>query len=1108
MREKGVNQLSNKWMTDGLRLASSTVLPSFILSLHYQMGIIRRQVSEVKRKCQKSSASVRSQVQVSEVNRKCQKSSAVRSQAQVSEVKRKCQKSSASCSDGNHCPLPLLMSSLLTSRHPLVCSLLVIYCWLRHRMTPHYFLVCGGGSKSLAADLVNPLESYIRGVLDQGICICLVWYSRSPNKMFLGRSQSQDQQQSSAFELWDSILNGTILKRFQDSYFVFDALKILYEDDVDRTYKIELLIVLEEYGHHGIDSESVDQVITSLLDIFHQLRWAEENQPVCCQAIITAISLLLQMDQLNTEVGKIVVSDLVTIAAMYTSQPETKRLQACACQCLIQIEDFSPGFLFSQKEAFLKLVQQERSDIIQDCVLLLSKVMENYVILINTNTAPTELVSGKQIMQQVLHNFTVDPMELRQIVFSVMEMIPLLTPFAVYRVTQSLSRLVQHVPEISPTIFKPMILQHMATIDCTMLHRILQIQREFEGEVLTSSEESQLLDHFTIFVNHPCIVPAIRLLGLQWMQHYKQSTATSSSLPNRIKERHSMKFFPSVFDPVECHVMKVKMNSLLYESKDMDAGVESAVLIGSLGYLHKLVWHTGRGKTAIALFRALFRIYERHHSSFISKDIQRLIQELISEFPQFIPHALDFIECLRSNTPDSSVYVEILSRFHQQIMIATEEQIAFCYDFYLQALNRAASEKAISPVPTLKFLHYLCEHASSIADSSWQLGHAVLSVCRNLLICHGTNFLYTEMGDLLYFIMTTYHDVDVQDKAKFYYALLTGASDHKIKSILADTTYGAHTMHQAISTILMADTKQECLAQIRRLDSCMFTWKRSALSSMILPPAGKQRNTTVEKDFNKQGDIQSEEDDINKGDASSDGEKGSIESYLKHLEELETKIEAKLAIKLKPDTDFKKVYAVSIRITVGLDFKSVKDINLPCLDQSEDVNIVVDLIPINPVPATFACSATFCCDRKLTFSCDLPPFNISLPEFFLPLPWNHGKALSKMDFFNSLWNWIVTDAGHGIESVKILPITQTQFNQAAKMKLQQYQINKETGIDLQGTMYGIFLPPKYHLLLKCRLNDMNEIAVSIATDFSTILLHVDKFLESIVTCTSDPGNKT
>ena len=40
--------------------------------------------------------------------------------------------------------------------------------------------------------------------------------------------------------------------------------------------------------------------------------------------------------------------------------------------------------------------------------------------------------------------------------------------------------------------------------------------------------------------------------------------------------------------------------------------------------------------------------------------------------------------------------------------------------------------------------------------------------------------LFLEIGELLYFIMIHYTDVDVQDKARFYYSLLTGASDTKV----------------------------------------------------------------------------------------------------------------------------------------------------------------------------------------------------------------------------------------------------------------------------------------------------------------------------------------
>ena len=38
----------------------------------------------------------------------------------------------------------------------------------------------------------------------------------------------------------------------------------------------------------------------------------------------------------------------------------------------------------------------------------------------------------------------------------------------------------------------------------------------------------------------------------------------------------------------------------------------------------------------------------------------------------------------------------------------------------------------------------------------------------------------SDLGDLLYYMMTEYQDIDVQDKARFYYALLTGAADKKV----------------------------------------------------------------------------------------------------------------------------------------------------------------------------------------------------------------------------------------------------------------------------------------------------------------------------------------
>ena len=49
--------------------------------------------------------------------------------------------------------------------------------------------------------------------------------------------------------------------------------------------------------------------------------------------------------------------------------------------------------------------------------------------------------------------------------------------------------------------------------------------------------------------------------------------------------------------------------------------------------------------------------------------------------------------------------------------------------------------------------------------------------------------LFTDIGDLLYYIMTEYGDIDVQDKARFYYALMTGAADKKVHNAPIDFSF-------------------------------------------------------------------------------------------------------------------------------------------------------------------------------------------------------------------------------------------------------------------------------------------------------------------------------
>lgn len=47
---------------------------------------------------------------------------------------------------------------------------------------------------------------------------------------------------------------------------------------------------------------------------------------------------------------------------------------------------------------------------------------------------------------------------------------------------------------------------------------------------------------------------------------------------------------------------------------------------------------------------------------------------------------------------------------------------------------------------TVRFLSYLAENSLSVDEGSWKLGIAILSVCQNILVCHGTRDLYVGKG--------------------------------------------------------------------------------------------------------------------------------------------------------------------------------------------------------------------------------------------------------------------------------------------------------------------------------------------------------------------------
>ncbi|XP_062577732.1 AP-5 complex subunit beta-1-like [Saccostrea cucullata] len=848
------------------------------------------------------------------------------------------------------------------------------------------------------------------------------------------------------------ISSGAYDKIFTDSYFIFDLIKLLYNESVDEKIKLELLLLIEEFSQHsGVHTSNVDQIVQSLLDVCHQLTKRGREISVSSQILTLLTTILILYDQLDTEVCQSTVQTLLATISNGVNVTESRPLRSTACQCLIQLEDSRPGLLWKEKDSLIKLMRQERTSVYEDYVMLVTQMLQHGFS--STNVIGTKSSDVDRVVP-------LDPAESRQIVSQIMDNVSLFTQGGLWHTVLDLVNIVQNYHEISATIFKPMMLHYMSTFDTALLHLVVFIQSEFEKEVLTDIEEKQLQNRILAGLNHPSLTPAQRLFYCHWIESLSHVSLENSEECVGIQDNQQLVFFPSVFDPIDCQLAKLGLLNFCFPSLiKEDNGQAAAMLLAGVGYLHKMVWHTGSQRAARALFRALFSMYRRHCSKSFSQDINRFLRGLISGFPFFIPLALDFIESLREMTPDSPVYLEILRLLHHQVISTPQQQAAqYCY-FYLQVLKRASLQPEIPPQGTVRFLTYLAENSLSVDEGSWRLGIAILSVCQNILVCHGTRDLYVDIGDLLFYMMTHYKDTDVKDKARFYYMLITSCTDEKICMIIQPTTDSQFFHHEAISNLL-PNNKARGHSYVKELDKSIFHLEKLKVQPETFPD-------TDDKDSDNESNC-------------------DLKAYYNTLRKNKTVLKTVHRISLIEGPA--EVLAMCIYYEDDSSYHPLKEVRFPRMTKQVEYEFDLDITPIVPLSTKIVTRCEFV-DRDQTFRCRLTDTAVAIEDLFIPLPLEITSPTDKDKDFQTLWDWLAEDSKQDgstcLESVITVQKSLLEFTSSVKPCLRACQISAGAGI----VKYGVFLPPTYHLLMRVT-PQRDYVVLRLITDFYQSLLYI------------------
>ncbi|XP_046350561.1 AP-5 complex subunit beta-1-like [Haliotis rufescens] len=855
------------------------------------------------------------------------------------------------------------------------------------------------------------------------------------------------------------VAQGTTEKLIEDENFVFQMLKLMVEDAVDIGIKTEFLRVLEDCGGDVLDAKSIDEVASNLFGIFRQYESRDDSTNFLTQLLITVTTLLVSSENIPTDPAASLIEILWSIAAR-VNDVGNRRLRAVACQCMVQLELTSPGVMWRWRDRLVQAVKQDRSDVCQDYVTLLTTVLYHVAGDIGVPESPITPDTSQRASMERMVSVSGGPGDTLSAVSFIMDHSTIFTPAGLWDILASLSGIVQHSPGISPTIFKPLMLHHMATQDPCLMHIVLYLQREYSGEILTSSEEKLLMTRLVTAVNQKSISPAHRLIFLQWLKGYcLLEDEEDSTVMGHVREKLSWRLLPSVFDSVDLHVGKVTALNICTQLQADTGSEELSLLLSSLTYLKKLTVCTGEHKVAVSLYRCLYNIQAKHCSQDIATNIIKICQTVLSSYPRLIPLVLNFLQCVRDQAADTVVYLNILSSLHKQVLSSPAEDVLRQFQFYLLVLKTSAKEADISPLPTMTYLLSVAERAVSLDQCSWHLGNAILAVVRSVLLNHPTEGIFTELGDLLHETMRHFLDIDVQDKARFYYALLTGAADKKIRDVLSDAMQGGRVTEQTFSSLLPGSMNTPMRTELHQVKQPIFQWERLGL----LPEFKSETSFTFSSD---------------------------VSSYYQWLDTLTVSLQITHSLQVLQMSQFDTLHALSIKVDTSNVYRQHKDIHVAFMNRHDTKQLSVELQPTLPDPASFDTSAMFASYKNDTYYCRLPTTDISFEDLLLPYPWTHVglEEQNKSLFFSSLWDHITgcSDPREGLQSVKIVS--------CPLKKLQQEWDRFRLGPD--KTSYLIFLPARYHLLFKVHERQDN-LVVSIATDYWKILPHVNEYLAQL-----------
>ncbi|XP_048877553.1 AP-5 complex subunit beta-1 isoform X1 [Brienomyrus brachyistius] len=888
--------------------------------------------------------------------------------------------------------------------------------------------------------------------------------------------------------------------------FLEELLHELRDDRTNESTKIFLLSPLLEYPTVLCPTPAAaEETALELLAIFNQV--PHKSFHFKDQLMVAITSVLLCTSCMNSEVAR---SFLDMVFQMIQDTNDHKNGQQffsarlIACDCLREIETCFPGFLSQKLETLSLLKQQETTPLHQEYSLLYTLGLKNAIHHLSLQKGVTDAelkrtISGNdafvwnafetvlaRLPVNLMENIPVlqtstDNKELKSVVSLLLEESYLLTPVSQAFLLRELIEIVAMMQALSPAMFKSQLLRLFGTKEITLLHATLLMKSTFTDSLFTTEDEIFFLKRLVGMAQHPLVNIQQKLFYVDCILNFPENRPISGngeeSLPVLVTPQLAASLLPTVFNDSKTMLSRLRLLSLVYMEADESDDKGVGYLFRHLMTLYKVVDNNSKREMTVTYFRAtfIFLSYFYHNLKFID-NLTNNICELYSRHFYLAPNLINLIDKIQECLEESGWPIQLLKALQRLIVELPLPLMTLTnLKWHLKILSRVSRESQIPPRASLCFLLSVLINSSLCKTGGWKMGNAVLIVCCNSLQHPSLHQVFSELADLLQYLMYNYEDTDIQDHARFYYTLLNNLSQEKLSGVLArgpdversaktcslssimpetDGLSNSLTVHQTKNRILK-------LTRVQNIRTQKVMQKTKSESHGDCP-------TTYEGEYVSTGLVS----------------KMILEYHLIHVGDV--------------NALYDKLFSICLHFDLTDScYEKVSDINIPCLFKSRKPPVVrLALQPRQPYPTHLHVCAVFSTDDGMSWYTQLDDLLVPFSDLFVPLPvpvnWTQE---SQEQLFDHLWNSMCQDDfSQKASSLFCFDLGGRQISDLVEENFNPYLISKQPDKKCYKVLF--YLPPQYHLLLKI-VNTEDAGQVHIATDNWELLPFINDYLKTV-----------